>query len=274
MAYWIRAFASSVKRWPLGARFALALLVAAAAAAILAPWLSPYPFDLQNLDEGLAAPSYAHWLGQDKLGRDVLSRLLWGARVSLMTGALAVTVSAVVGTMVGLTAGYAGGRVDFLAMRVVDIFLAFPGILLAIALAAVLGPGVRNVVIALSAFGWVSFARLVRGEVLSLREREYVLAARGLGASTQRILFRHLLPGVAGPLTVQASFALSGAIIAEASLSFLGLGPQELPSWGAMLAEGAEFLGLAPHLSWAPGLALTLVALSCNLLGDQLQKRR
>ncbi len=248
-------------------------LVALAVLAAFAPWIAPHDFAAQRLAEGLNGPSPEHWLGQDKLGRDVLSRLIWGARVSLLVGVATVLLSAVVGTLVGLVTGYLGGWVDQVGMRVLDIFLAFPGILLAIALTAVLGPGLVNVVVALSAFGWVSFARLVRGEVLSLREREYVLAARAVGASPGRIMFRHLAPGVAGPLIVKGSFSLAGAILAEASLSFLGLGPQTLPSWGGMLAEGAEFLGLAPHLSWSPGLALVLTVISFNVVGDWLRDR-
>jgi peptide/nickel transport system permease protein len=272
MPSWIRAFVSNSKvGW--AARVSAACLVLFGVAALLAPWLSPYPFDAQSLEQGLNGPSAAHWLGQDKLGRDVFSRLLWGARVSLLVGLLSVTVSMAIGVTFGAVSGYLGGWYDTIAMRIIDIFLAFPGILLAIALTAVLGPSLQNIVIALSAFGWVSFARLVRGEILSLREREYVLAARSLGASDARVLTRHLLPGVAAPLVVQCSFALAGAILGEASLSFLGLGSQDMPSWGSMLNEGAEFLGEAAHLSWAPGLALVAVVLSFNLLGDTLRDR-
>lgn len=254
-----------------GGLAAAATLAVFVLAAVFAPWLAPHPFDALQLDQGLSGPTGAHWLGQDKLGRDVLSRLVWGARVSLLVGVVTVTVSAVIGTIFGAFTGYLGGWADQVGTRVIDIFLAFPGILLAIALTAVLGPNLRNVIIALCAFGWVSFARLVRGQILSLREREYVQAARSIGASPWRIFVKHLLPGVAAPLVVQASFALAGAILGEASLSFLGLGPQDLPSWGGMLAEGAEFLGDAPHLSWAPGLALVAVVLSFNVLGDALR---
>lgn len=270
MRSWIRAFASNAK-FDGFARAAALCLAAFCLAAILAPWLSPHDYNAQSLEQGLSGPSAAHWLGQDKLGRDVLSRLLWGARVSLLVGLLSVTISLLVGVAVGAFSGYAGGWIDLAVMRLIDIFLAFPGILLAIALTAVLGPSLRNIVIALSAFGWVSFARLVRGQMLSLREREYVLAAKSLGASHVRILVRHLLPGVAAPVVVQCSFALAGAILGEASLSFLGLGSQDMPSWGAMLSEGAEFLGEAPHLSWAPGLALVAIVISFNVLGDALR---
>lgn len=265
------ASASRVEALGAGGAAALAVLAVFAAAAVLAPWLAPYPFDALQLDQGLSGPTAAHWLGQDKLGRDVLSRLVWGARVSLLVGVVTVAVSAFVGTIYGAVTGYFGGWVDQIGVRVVDVFLAFPGILLAIALTAVLGPNLRNVILALCAFGWVSFARLVRGEILSLREREYVQAAKSVGASPARIFARHLLPGVAAPLVVQASFALAGAILGEASLSFLGLGPQDLPSWGGMLSEGAEYLSDAPHLSWAPGLALVAVVLAFNVLGDSLR---
>lgn len=254
-----------------GGAAAAGVLAVFVVAAVFAPWLAPYPFDALQLDQGLSGPTAAHWLGQDKLGRDVLSRLIWGARVSLLVGVVTVTVAAVIGTVFGALTGYLGGWADQVGTRVIDIFLAFPGILLAIALTAVLGPNLRNVIIALCAFGWVSFARLVRGQILSLREREYVQAAKSIGASPWRIFVKHLLPGVAAPLVVQASFALAGAILGEASLSFLGLGPQDLPSWGGMLSEGAEFLGDAPHLSWAPGLALVAVVLAFNVLGDALR---
>lgn len=246
----------------------LAILVFAG---LCAPWLSPYDYAAQDLSAGLAVPSWQHWLGQDKLGRDVFTRLLWGARLSLATGVGAVCISLAIGTTLGLISGYLGGFVDVLMMQLVDIFLAFPGILLAIALAAVLGPSPWNVVVALSAFGWVPFCRMVRGQVLSLRERDYVVAARAFGSRPGRIMCRHLLPGVAGTLVVQTSFSLAGAILAEASLSFLGLGPQNLPSWGAMLSEGAEFLGEAPHLSWSPGSALVMTVLSFHVVGDALR---
>ncbi len=274
MRSWTRVYAWSDRSaggW--AGRIAAAILLVFVAAAVFAPLLSPYSYEEQKLEEGLSGPSAEHLLGQDKLGRDVLSRLIWGARVSLIVGFAAVLVSIILGTGVGLVAGYAGGLTDLIAMRIVDIFLAFPGILLAIALTAVLGPSLENVVLALAAFGWVSFARLVRGQVLTLREQEYILAARSIGVPVPRILLRHILPGVAGPLVVQASFALAGAILAEASLSFLGLGVQDLPSWGGMLNEASEFVGLAPHLSWAPGIALVAIVLSFNVLGDSIKDR-
>lgn len=227
-----------------------------------------------NLALALAGPSPAHPLGCDSLGRDILARILAGARVSLGVAIVVVAVSLAIGATVGGAAALAGGRVDRLVMRAVDIVLAFPGILLAIALAAVLGPGLVDLVIALGAIGWTGYARLVRGQVLSLREREYVEAARALGARPARLLFRHLLPGVAGPLAVQATFGVGGLIIAEAALSFLGLGvPPPAPSWGNMLDTGRAFILVAPHLTTAPGVAIGLSVLGFNLLGDGLAQR-
>jgi peptide/nickel transport system permease protein len=224
-----------------------------------------------NLGHALAPPSRAHPLGCDALGRDMLARTLWGARISVGIAAAVVSVSLIIGTLIGGAAALAGGRLDELLMRSVDVLLAFPGILLAIALAAILGPGLIDLVIALAAMGWTGYARLVRGEVLSLRERDYVQAARGLGASPARLLLRHLLPAVAAPVAVQASFGIGGIIIAEAALSFLGLGiPPPQPTWGGMLDEGRAFLLVAPHLTTVPGVAIGLAVLGFNFLGDGL----
>ena len=224
-----------------------------------------------NLGLSLAGPNTRHWLGCDSLGRDMLARVLWGARLSLGVSTAVVALSLAVGSIIGGAAALAGGRIDNLVMRGVDIVLAFPGFLLAIALAAILGPGLTDLVIALTAMGWTGYARLVRGEVLSLREREYVEAARALGASPPRLLFRHLLPGLAGPVAVQATFGIGGIIIAEAALSFLGLGAlPPAPSWGNMLDAGRAFLLVAPHLTTAPGVAIGLSVLGFNLLGDGL----
>jgi len=248
----------------------LALLVAGA---VLAPVLSPAPVDLLDLPGGLDGPSLAHPLGQDRLGRDVLAGILHGGRVSLTVGLLVVGVSLAFGTLVGFASGWAGGWVDEAVMRVVDVLLAFPGILLAIALAGVLGPNLVNVVFALSLLGWVGFARLVRGEVLSLKGREFVVAARTLGAGVPRIAWRHVLPSLAGPLAVQATFSVAGTILAESSLSFLGLGPQDVPTWGAMLSQGVDYLLFAPHLALFPGLAIMGTVLGMNVLGDALRDR-
>jgi peptide/nickel transport system permease protein len=224
-----------------------------------------------NLTNSLAAPSFEHPLGCDALGRDVLARVASGARLSLSVATLVVMLSLSVGAVIGGAAALGGGRIDSLVMRAVDIVLAFPGFLLAIALAAILGPGALNVVIALGAMGWTGYARLVRGEVLSLRERDYVEAAESLGARPSRILFRHLLPGIAGPVAVQATFGLGGIIVAEAALSFLGIGVlPPTPSWGNMLDSGRAFLLVAPHVTTAPGVAIGLSVLGFNLLGDGL----
>src|ERR1700683_1995071 len=224
-----------------------------------------------DLRLALARPTSGHPLGCDSLGRDMLARLMYGARLSLAVSISVVALSLIVGSMIGGSAALAGGRVDSIVMRLVDIVLAFPGFLLTIALAAILGPGLTDLMIALTAMGWTGYARLVRGEVLSLREREYVQAANTLGATPSRILLLHVLPGIAGPIAVQATFGVGGIIVAEASLSFLGLGVMApTPSWGNMLDAGRAFLLVAPHLTTVPGLAIGLSVLGFNLLGDGL----
>ncbi|MCC6158046.1 MAG: ABC transporter permease [Deltaproteobacteria bacterium] len=249
----------------------LALLALLALAAVLAPFVAPHAPTAINLDAALCVPGAGHLLGCDELGRDVWSRLLWGSRASMAVGICAVLVSMTIGVLVGAVAGYAGGVVDAIVMRGIDILLAFPGILLAIAVAGVLGPSFVNVIIALSVLGWVGYARLVRGQVLSIRERDFVLSARSIGASPWRIVWRHVLPEVAAPVVVQATFGVAGAILAEASLSFLGLGPQDVPTWGAMLAEGLDYLLTAPNLSVWPGLAVLVTVLAFNIAGDGLR---
>ncbi len=244
------------------------------AGALFAPQLAPSPPAAQSLENGLAAPALDHPLGRDRLGRDQLSRVLYGARVSLGIGLGTVALSLMLGVLLGCAAGYLGGPVDFLIMRLVDVLLAFPGLLLAIALAAVLGPGAGNVVLALGLTAWTSYARLARGEVLSLRRREHVLAAEAMGLGPARVVARHLLPLLAAPLLVQASFGVAGAIVAESSLSFLGLGVQApSPSWGSMLNDGRSFLLVAPHLTIFPGLAILFTVLGLNSLGDALRDR-
>lgn len=246
----------------------VALLIAAAFFGPMLVRSDPLAIDLAQV---LAPPGRGHWLGCDALGRDMLARVLWGARLSLGVSTAVVLLSLAVGGVVGGAAALAGGRIDAIVMRAVDIVLAFPGFLLAIALAAILGPGLGDLVVALTAMGWTGYARLVRGEVLSLREREYVEAARALGAPSARLLFRHLLPGLAGPIAVQATFGVGGIIVAEAALSFLGLGaPAPAPSWGNMLDAGRAFLLVAPHLTAAPGLAIGISVLGFNLFGDGL----
>ncbi len=251
-----------------------ALLALLAVAALLAPWIAPADPLAQDLRSTLQGPSGAHLLGTDALGRDVLSRLLWGARLSLGIGALATAASLAIGTAVGLFAGYGGAVADEVAGRVTDVFLAFPGLLLAIALAAVLGPSARNVVVALSLMGWTTYARLVRAEVRAKAAQESVRAAEALGARPLRVATRHLLPSVARSLAVQGAFGASGAIVAEASLSFLGLGPPPpAPSWGSMLAEGRALLLAAPHLAIAPAVALAATVLSIQWIADALASR-
>jgi peptide/nickel transport system permease protein len=261
-----------LSRFPL--LFGGGICVALVAAAALAPWLAPTDPTGMDLAGRLTPPDVHHLLGRDSLGRDILSRIVYGSRVSLYVGLVTVAVSVVVGTSVGAVAGYRGGWMDEATMRVVDVFLAFPGILLAIALTAVLGPSLHNVILALCIMGWVGYARIVRGQVLLARELAYVEAARAVGCSGVRVLARHILPNVVAPVLVEATFGMAGAIVAEAGLSFLGLGTQPpTPSWGAMLAEGRQFILSAPHLTLWPGVAILLTVLGINLLGDALRDR-
>ncbi len=239
--------------------------------ALLGPLLAASASQV-DLPRILAPPSTALPLGADDLGRPVLARLATGAGTSLAVGCGVVLVSAAVGTLLGGVAGFAGGWVDLVIVRISDVFLAFPGILLAIALAGILGPGLGNVVIALGVVSWVGYARLLRAQVLSLRGRDHVLAARALGVGPARILLRHLLPLAAAPLIVEATFGVAGAVVAEAGLSFLGLGVQPpAASWGSMIRDGVAHMLTAPHLVAAPGAALMLVVLAVNLLGDRLR---
>jgi peptide/nickel transport system permease protein len=255
-------------------RVGLVLVTIAVLAALTAPLVAPHDPSLQQLAHRLDGPSLSHPFGLDELGRDVLSRILFGARVSLLVGVSVVSVSSVIGLALGLVGGYLGGAVDQGISRVMDVLMAFPGILLAIALVAVRGPNLVNVVFALSIIGWVSYARLARSQVLKLRELEFVQAARALGAGLPRILLRHILPGTLPALIVQATLGMAGAIIAEASLSFLGLGVQPpTPSWGAMLDAGRAHLLDAPHLTLFPGLSIALLVIGFNLLGDGLRDR-
>ena len=252
----------------------IAILALLVLSALFAPVLAPHDPLSQNLDQDLIAHSREHPLGTDKLGRDILSRTLYGARISLLVGCATVTLSLTIGLAVGSLSGFFGGWVDQLLMRLVDILMAFPGILLAIAFTAVLGPGLDHVVLALCLIGWTGYARLVRGEILALREREFIHAARALGCRPRRIILRHLLPNLLAPLLIQATFGLAAAIVAEGSLSFLGLGvAPPTPSWGSMLNDGRQFLLVAPQLTTYPGLALALTVLALNLVGDALQDR-
>ncbi|RMG29407.1 MAG: ABC transporter permease [Gammaproteobacteria bacterium] len=242
-------------------------------AGLLAPLLPLHP-EAIHLDRILAPPWVAGGLGYDDLGRPLLDRLLMGTATSFHVAALTVSISAATGLLLGSLGGYLGGRFDAVLVRLIDVFLAFPGILLAIALAATLGPGIDNVVLALSVVGWVGFARLARAQALSVREREHVLAARALGTHGPWLLFRHVIPLVLTPVLVEATFGVASVIIAEAGLSFLGLGVQPpAASWGSMIREGTRYLLVAPHLVLVPGLALFLVVLAVNLAGDWLRDR-
>jgi len=242
--------------------------------AIVGPAIAPFDPAAQTLALRLAAPSFSHPFGLDELGRDILARVLAGARISFLVGFTVVIVSAAIGTLLGAVAGYVGGRVDDVISRVIDTLLAFPGLLLAIALVAVLGPSLVNVLFALTIIGWVGYARLVRGQVLRAREFEYVEAARALGASATRILWKHVIPTAIPVVVVQATLGMAGAIIGEASLSFLGLGVQPpTPSWGTMLNGGRAHILDAPHLTLFPGLAIALLVLGLNFLGDGLRDR-
>ena len=249
-----------------------AIVAFTAVAALVGPWLTPFDPAVQDLPLRLAGPSLTHPFGLDELGRDILVRVLAGARISFAVGLAVVSVSASVGTLLGAIAGYFGGVIDDLISRVIDILLAFPGLLLAIALVAVLGPSLVNVLLALTVIGLVGYARLVRGQVLRAREFEYVQAARALGASVPRILWRHVIPSAIPAVVVQATLGMAGAIIGEAALSFLGLGVQPpTPSWGTMLNGGRAHLLDAPHLTVFPGVAIALLVLGFNFVGDGLR---
>jgi peptide/nickel transport system permease protein len=241
-------------------------------AAALAEPLSPYGPNEQDITQRLQAPGLTHLLGTDEVGRDILSRLIFGARISLLVGVIAVGVSCPVGVLVGLVAGYAGRRTDDVLMRITDIQLAVPTILLAIAVVAVLGPGLWNVILTLSATGWTLYARLTRGEALTIKSRDFVQAARATGAGDVRIMVRHVLPNVVSPVIVVAVFAVANMIILEATLSFLGLGVEpRVVTWGRMLNGGRLYLSTAWWLTAFPGLAIFVTVLAVNLLGDHLR---
>jgi peptide/nickel transport system permease protein len=246
---------------------AAALLVLAA---LLAPWIAPADPAAQNLPARLESPSKAHWMGTDELGRDTLSRTLYGARISLLVAISVVCGCGITGLVIGMLAGYAGGWFDrFVNLLLINAFLSFPGILLAIAFAAFLGPGISKVILALVITGWAGYARLARAQVLKVKELEFILAARSLGASHLRILARHLLPNILQPVLIQATIGMAGAILAESTLSFLGLGVlAPVPSWGAMLNDARSHLFDAPHMVIFPALAVMIAVLAFNLLGD------
>jgi len=254
----------------------LTIAVLFIAAAVLAPIISTHDPFTQDLALRYAGPSTDHWFGTDALGRDVFSRVIYGARISLEVGISVVLVSSVIGTLIGALAGFYGGIVDkFLSGYVFNVFLAFPGLLLAIAMVAFLGAGLGKMILALCVIGWVGYARVMRGQVLKVREYDYVMAARALGASNLRIIFTHILPNSIQPLIVQASLGMAGAVLSEASLSFLGLGiPPPSPSWGTMIEESRSFdiLTSSPHVMFFPGIAIALTVLAFNFLGDGLRE--
>jgi peptide/nickel transport system permease protein len=255
-----------------GPALGLALLATFVLLALLGPFLAPYDPEAQNLDLVLAGPSGAHLLGTDENGCDLLSQLLHGCALTGKIAGLVVLVSFGVGVSLGLLAGYAGGWVDEGIMRIVDVLLAFPGILLNLAVAAMVKePSATHVVFALCLNGWVGFARVARGQVLAARERDYVLAAQAVGASPVRVTSVHILPNILPPLVVQATFAFAAVILTEASLSFLGLGPPQAYSFGALLSQGTTYLWITQHVALAPGVAIAVLVLACNLLGDGLQ---
>jgi ABC-type dipeptide/oligopeptide/nickel transport system permease subunit len=256
------------------------IFVAFVLVAVLAPILAPHDPAAQDLERRLAPPiglgkeaaSLQYPLGNDNLGRDILSRLLVGSRVSLIVGASTILLSCVVGSLIGAVAGFYRGFVDDMTMRLVDVWLAFPSLLLAIAFGAALGPGLFNLIIALSLSLWVVYCRIVRAEVLSIREQEFVLAARAMGASDARIILRYILPNVLAPILVISTLQMGTVIISEASLNFLGIGVQgSMPTWGGMLSDGREFMRQAWWLSTFPGIAISVVVLSINLIGDGLR---
>jgi peptide/nickel transport system permease protein len=255
------------------AALGVVLVVAFVLCAIFAPWIAPQDPARIDLPNRLQPPSAQHTAGTDELGRDILSRLIWGARISMFVGGSVVACSLAIGLIIGSFAGYYGGRIDrFVNIVLMNAFLSFPGILIAIAFVAFRGPGIFNLVLALSLGGWVGYARLVRGQALAVREREFVEAARALGASDLRILTRHILPNLIQPVIVQAAIGMAGAVLAEATMSFLGLGvPPPTASWGSMLNDARSHLFDAPHLVLFPAATVMLAVLAFNFIGDALR---
>ena len=252
-----------------GAVFGLAVFLAIVAMAVLAPVLAPYDPIAQGVGKPFERPSAAHWAGTDSFGRDIMSRIIYGARVALVVGIVAVLLAMGIGVTLGLISGYYGGIVDTVIMRIMDGLFAFPIIILAIAMMAVMGFGVRNVIVAVAVGFIAPFARVTRGDVLAVKEEPYIEAARLAGVGSLAIIFRHVLPNVLAPIIVQGALRVSGAIITESGLSFLGLGPPPpTPAWGRMIAEGQGFIVMAPHVSTIPGIALMLAIVALNLLGD------
>jgi peptide/nickel transport system permease protein len=264
---WWRRFARNR-----GAVFGLAVFLAIVLMALFAPALAPYDPIAQGVGPANQGPTWAHWAGTDSFGRDMLSRIIYGARIALAVGIVSVVIALVIGVALGLAAGYYGGWADVVIMRVMDGLFAFPIIILAIAMMAVMGFGVKNVIIAVAVGFIAPFARVTRADVLAVKEEPYIEAARLGGVSSLAIITRHVLPNVTAPIIVQAALRVSGAIITEAGLSFLGLGPPPpTPVWGSMIAEGRNFIVMAPHISTIPGVALMVTIVGLNLLGDGLR---
>jgi peptide/nickel transport system permease protein len=264
---WWRRFARNR-----GAVFGLAVLVGVVLMSVLAPVLAPYDPLAQGVGPTLQTPSLAHWAGTDSFGRDVLSRIIYGARIALVVGVVSVVLAMLVGVTLGLVSGYYGGWLDVVIMRLMDGLFAFPIIILAIAMMAIMGFGVTNVIVAVAVGFIAPFARVTRADVLAVKEEPYIEAARLAGVAGPAIIVRHVLPNVLAPIIVQAALRVSGAIITEAGLSFLGLGPPPpTPVWGSMIAEGRNFIVMAPHISTIPGVALMVTIVGLNLLGDGLR---
>ena len=267
------SFFSKLRGMAPGAYVGLAMLLLFLFMAVLGPVIAPYPIDVHT-DKLFAPPSSTHWLGTDQHGVDTLSQILHGAREALKISGIVVFLCASIGTFLGSAAGYFRGAVDEVIMRIVDILLAFPGILLNIAVVALIAkPGIGTLIIALCINGWVGYARLVRGQVLSLSTLDYVAAAQSYGSSSFRVLWKHILPNILSPIMVMMSLGFGGVILVEASLSFLGLGPQLSYTWGALLEQGTTFLYVTPRLAIVPGLAIMLVVLGSNLFGDGLRDK-
>lgn len=250
----------------------LTIIFLVALVALLAPWIAREDPRAMSLPNRLEAPSASHWLGRDENGADVFAKLVFGARVSLGVAWSVVTLSVLMGLLIGSVAGYLGGWVDQVIMRITDMFYAFPGFLIALSLVAVLGPSVYNLILAMCVTSWTGFARLIRGEVLHLKEREHVQSARAVGATSLRIIVLHIWPNLISLVVVQATFSMAGTIIAESGLSFLGLGvPSGTPTWGALLNSGRRVMTEAPHIALAPGLAIVFLVAGFNLLGEGLR---
>src|SRR5690554_1858787 len=255
-----------------GALFGIGIVILLVILAFTAQWLAPYNPNETNLRLRGASPSSEHLFGNDDIGRDIMSRIMYGSRVALMVGIISTTIAVSIGVLVGAMAGYFGGWVDSVLSRLIDTLMAFPILALLLTLSALLGPSLRNVIIIVGVTFWASYARVIRAEVLSLRERDYVLAARASGASDRRIILQHIVPNAIGPVIILASLAIGGVIIFESALSFLGMGiSRPTPSWGTMLSDGRDHIRNYPHIAIAPGLAISVTVLAFNLIGDGLR---